>query len=56
MVAALGMKTGFCFVVLCGRKYGGVKIGVKEVLGSQVESLICKGDGFLAWIGVVFSE
>ncbi len=56
MVVVLGMKTRFCFDVLYGREDGGVKIGVKEVLGSQVEGLICRGDGFPAWIGVVFSE
>ncbi len=50
MVAVLGMKMGFCFNVLCGREDGGVKIGVKEVLGSQVEGLICRGDGFPACI------
>ena len=49
----LGMKTGFCFDVLCGREDGEVKIGVKEVLGSQVKGLICGGDEFPAWIGVV---
>jgi hypothetical protein len=56
VVVVLGMKTRFCFDVLYGREDGGVKIGVKEVLGSQVEGLICRGDGFPAWIGVVFSE
>jgi hypothetical protein len=55
VVVVLGMKMGFCFDELCGREYGGVKIGVKEVLGSQVEGLICRGDGFPVWIGVVFS-
>ncbi len=54
MMVALGMKTKAYFDVLCGREYGGLKIGVKEVLGSRVEGLICGGDGFPAWIGVVF--
>ena len=52
-MVVLGMKTEACFDVLCGREYGGLKIGVKEVLGSQVKGLICGGDEFPAWIGVV---
>lgn len=55
MVAALEMKMGFCFVEFCRREYGGLKIGFKEVLDSQVEGLICRGDGFPVWIGVKIS-